>query len=108
MQPKKGKEMIKLSRKQLSIAIRCVTGHDFRCRHESITRGVDLGNCRLCDEAPESRDHLVNDCPRLNLLRADTFNKVVGEIVTPQWEVDRLVSFLQDPNISWLEDPVED
>ena len=102
---KQSKELRKLSRDNLSMAIRAITGHDFRRRHESIVQGFNLGNCRLCQQGEESADHLVNKCPTLIWKRMESFASPLGSQVTPHWQPKQLVAFLSDPSISELELP---
>ena len=57
---------VRLSRKEFSVLIQFITGHNFMRRHQSI---VDLGYpemdicwCRYCDDGEESTYHLMSEC----------------------------------------------
>ena len=102
---RRSKELRSLSRNNLSMAIRAITGHDFRRRHEGIVQGHPIGNCRLCQAGEESADHLVNRCPALTWKRMEVFAAPLGSQVTPKWQAKQLVAFLADPTISDLELP---
>ena len=102
---KKSRELRKLTRENLSKAIRAITGHDFRRRHESLVSGVNLGNCRFCDQQEESSFHVVNQCPRLAWKRMEIFKTQLGATSNPGWQVRQLVAFLSYPSISEMETP---
>ena len=93
------------NRTTLSRLVRGITGHDFRRRHEGLIEGVSRGNCRFCEEEEESSDHIINHCPRLTVLRSDTFGTLRGFPVTPNWQPEQLAAFLSDPTISGMEAP---
>ena len=75
------KQMMKLSRHDMSIAIQYLSGHNFLLHHEkTITRGEDRtkflnSKCRLCNREEETTQHMIFHCDALAVKRADTLGK---------------------------------
>ena len=99
---RKTRRLLSLSRPTFSRVIRWLTGHaflglqNFRC-------GLELSShCRLCGLVPERADHLLLECPRLANLRATCF-RTWNTSDDPQWEVDWIVRFVEDPVVLRLE-----
>ena len=58
----------------------------------------------MCGLVPERADHILLECPRLLGLRAECFRTwIPGE--SPNWEVDRLLKFLESDAVKDLEEP---
>ena len=101
----KSAEIVKMTRNNIGMMVRAITGHDFRRRHESLVKGTLEGNCRLCGTEEETSDHIVNRCPRVANMRMEIFRTPMGADVTPHWKPEQLAAFLSDPTISEMEVP---
>jgi hypothetical protein len=104
--PKRAKALLALPQNQYSKAIRALTGHDFRRRHQGLVDMKNHGLCRLCDEEKETFDHLFHQCPGLMIQRTLSFNTLYGQPPDPDWAVTNLTRFLADNSISAMEDPL--
>ena len=94
-----------MSRSNISNALRAITGHDFRKRHQGIVSNLTDIMCRFCGEKEESSAHVIDDCQRLTALRSHYFSKPLGCSILPHWEPEQLAAFLSDPIISGMEAP---
>ena len=56
--------LLNLPRKELSLMIQCITGHNYLQYHLSHTRG-SANTCRKCGEEKETAWHLVMECQAL-------------------------------------------
>ena len=78
LHPELAKQLIKLSRNDLSIAVQYLTGHNFllhhekkMCKGESRTKFLN-SRCRLCNRKEETTQHMIFECDALAVKRADT------------------------------------
>ena len=60
---KKAKEVLKLSRKQLSTVIALTTGHNNLNYFKHLTKACETPLCRMCEEEDETFHHLWKECP---------------------------------------------
>jgi len=76
LDPGLSKQIMRMNRKELSIAVQVITGHNFLRRHSAlVARDPDeeLKDCRLCLEDEETTHHIVAECPALALTRRQIF-----------------------------------
>jgi hypothetical protein len=92
----------------LARIIRFLIGHTFMIRHEVlIQRGRDdLGSgdalCRLCEEEMETLEHLLTECPVLNINRQELFSSYQLPLV-PNWD-PKILKMVVLPTLASLED----
>jgi hypothetical protein len=94
----------------LARIIRFLTGHTFMTCHEGLiqrSRGRDdLGGdnalCRLCEEDMETPEHLLTECPLLNLDRQALFNSYQLPQV-PEWD-PKILRMIMLPTLAPMED----
>ena len=70
---KKAKGILSMSRGNLSLFIKAITGHNFLSKHQNRIGQPIAPECRLCEEEPEMFIHLLTKCPRLAQARQDIF-----------------------------------
>ena len=63
------RRLIGLSRVKLRLTIQILTGHGNLGSHNFTIGKWDSSTCRRCDLGPESRSHIVEDCPAYGRLR---------------------------------------
>ena len=96
---KKGEDITRLSKHAIGIAVRAVTGHDFRPRHVHVLNKQVPPSCSFCLTEEESPSHLILKCPRFNHLRAFIFGSYTADIIRT-WTVSQIVTFFSEPSIS--------
>jgi len=67
------KGILNLNKTTINRLIQTITGHCVLNRHLSLLQIKDDPKCRLCDEAEETPEHLVNDCSATWKERAEAF-----------------------------------
>ena len=81
LNPILSKELIKLSRQDLSIMVQHLSGHDFLLHHQKhMVKTEDRkfftnSKCRLCNMEEETLEHLLYNCDALVKERAESFHK---------------------------------
>ena len=98
--PKLSRELLRLSRKDLGLCIRHLTGHSFLKYHRSKVNPAVDPQCRLCQEAKEESAHIILDCPAFQEERLQCFWEYQPTSITALWQ---LLLFLSDQKISCLE-----
>ena len=63
--PRLSKALITLPRKDLSMMVQFLTGHNHLNYHRNLMRKTADPKCRLCKEEPETSWHLITECPSL-------------------------------------------
>ena len=99
---KKSAKLIKLSKEALGKAVRALSNHDFRPRHNAVLEKQIPPPCSLCKQMEESPSHLILHCPKLTHFRAQTFGSYTRNIVQT-WTAQQVVTFVSDPLISETE-----
>jgi len=67
------KGILNLNRQLINRLIQTITGHCVLNRHLSLLQIKDDPKCRLCNEADETPEHLVNECPATWQERSEAF-----------------------------------
>ena len=94
----KVKYTIKLTRKNLALFIRIITGHNSLHSHTGKFVESIFTKCRFCAEHKESFVHFITDCPRLRTLRESYFQDSPPS-ATSFWSVDKVLAFARSPSI---------
>ena len=68
LKPANSNDILRLSKDQIGMVVRALTGHDHRSRHKAILDKLPPPPCGLCKEYEGSPSHLILKCPRLNHL----------------------------------------
>ena len=97
--PNKAKYVLKLARLELGRFIRLITGHNNLNYFQNKLGLQTTDRCRLCETAQETFIHFVNDCPRLHLLRSETF-KGVTPTNDMKWSVRELLNISYNPTVN--------
>ena len=98
--PKLSKELLRLSRTDLGLCKRHLTGHSFLKYHRSkVDPSVDP-HCRLCLADREESAHIILDCPAFHEERVQSFWEHQPKSITVIWQ---LLLFLTHPKVSCLE-----
>jgi hypothetical protein len=101
------RKILSYKRKPFSQIVRWTTGHAFLRRQNMLVR-PDLyqsDSCRICNQFPEGADHLLLSCDPLAFVRAECFQSHFLPTVRPLWKPHQILSFLNHPRLSRLEDP---
>ena len=96
--------LLSKNREDFSRAVRWLTGFAFLRAPNNVRGDTDQDICRLCAQAAEKADHVLQSCPALNQLRREsfgTFQMVPGGM---EWEVSSLIKFLSDERVQALEE----
>ena len=99
--PKLSRELLRLSRKDLGLCIRHLTGHSFLKYHRSKVDPAVDPQCRLCQEANEESAHIILECPAFQEERFQCFWEYQPTSITVIWQ---LLLFLSHPKISCMEE----
>ena len=67
------KGILNLNKTTINRLIQTITGHCVLNRHLSLLQIKDDPKCRLCNEADETPEHLVNECPATWQERSEAF-----------------------------------
>lgn len=109
--PKISKEVMKLSRYELSIFVRYVTGHAHLRKHNSkMYNNIKNTGCRHCSMEGFSKDetaiHLIADCETFAKTRANIFNQYFMDEESPDWggNVRGLVALIKAVDLESKED----
>ena len=97
------KNVFSLNREELSWVVQTLTGHGFNKYHLKVSMGTDDVLCRYCNSAVEDTWHVVNECPKFDLIRTGFFK--LGKGWTPQ-DVQGLPGFLREANCGDLFRPL--
>ena len=89
---KNATNLIKLSRKDLSLMVQMITGHNRLNRHESVVNHEGDPTCRLCLEDEETSWHIISECPALWRNREQIFGQKFLDL-NPEWNVNQLQKF---------------
>ena len=98
-------QLIRLGRKDLSLAVQYLTGHNFLLHHEKkMARGEDRikflnSRCRLCNRQEETTQHMIFDCDALAVKRADTLGKYFIDPKTDQLDIIDVIEFLKSADL---------
>ena len=80
--------------------IQLITGHNNLSKHQNKINSLIDPACRLCEQAPETFIHFIDDCPYLELKRREILpNKIESEHA---WSIKRLIEFSRLPCINEL------
>lgn len=105
--PNKTKYVIKLTRKQLGLFIRIISGHNSLHGHTGKFIESIFAKCRFCRESKETFVHFISDCPCLRSLREEFFGENLPDD-SALWSVDKLLAFANSPSIYPLLHPEQD
>ncbi len=95
------KDILKLKRNDASIVIRLISGHSTIKEHlkrASLLDNVEDINCRLCDQAEETNEHLL-DCPELRLERVLAFGTSDREQIHKYWRLPNIAEFCRNDKV---------
>ena len=93
---KKSFEVVNRSRQDLSMLVRCCTGHNFLRKHRFVQKRVADSKCHMCEFEEESSLHLIMYCPAFELLRITTFNNEELDITRiSKLDLDKLLHFIK-------------
>ena len=94
----KSLNLLKLQREQVGECIQMLSGHNFLKRHMFIAKEVDNPECRLCggeNDAEETSDHIIRECPALANERCRHLGKeVLDQSELGKWCIESLSRFL--------------
>ncbi len=101
-----GKEMLKLTRKDASMVVRLISGHNATKEHIERTKINRLEEdkdmeCRLCSDFDESNEHLL-DCHELKNERLLAFGTTDKEQIRRNWNVKNIAQFCRNSKIIML------
>jgi ribonuclease HI len=106
--PRCWQDLKSLSQTRTSRIIRFVTGHCHMNRHNTLLAGgygaldSPAALCRLCEEEPETPEHLITECPVMTTTRLSTL--YAWQLDTPPpWSPD-LLAFINSTHIIALEE----
>ena len=92
------KQIMKLCRYDMSIAIQYLSGHNFLLHHEkTITRGED---CRLCNSEEETTQHMIFHCDALAVKRADTLGKYFLDPKKDKLDIRNVIEFIKSADLT--------
>ena len=100
------KQIMKLSRHDMSIAIQYLSGHNFLLHHEkTITRGEDRkkflnSKCRLCNREEETTQHMIFHCDALAVKRADTLGKYFLDPKKDKLDIHNVIGFIKSADLT--------
>ena len=94
----KAKHLLNLSRSDLMMITRAISGQNFLAYHQSKIDFTISKTCRLCEEEDETFIHLLTDCPRHELTRRDIFLDETPQSGKP-WSIRKLLHFIFTPAI---------
>jgi ribonuclease HI len=107
------KEVLSLSREDLSRFVRYATGHNFLKRHNTViqlnTNIFPLSEdccCRLCGLDYETGHHVVFECPTLIYHRFAIFGSYM--LFDPPDHIDKVMRLINHPTVIHLEDNEDD
>ena len=96
--PNKNRGIIRLSRGDLTIFTRAITGHNFLGKHQNYIDPDISKVCRFCQENEETFFHFLTSCPSLRQLRENIFlDKPYPHNNT--WSIHKLKLFMLEPSI---------
>ncbi|KAL1454832.1 hypothetical protein WDU94_008965 [Cyamophila willieti] len=75
--PKRAKEMLSLSKEELRILTGLLTGHCSLKYHLNIMGLAENSTCRLCNEAPETAEHILCKCEAASHKRLKYFSRMI-------------------------------
>jgi Reverse transcriptase (RNA-dependent DNA polymerase)/Endonuclease-reverse transcriptase len=107
----KFKELIRLRRSDLRVAVGLKTGHVSARKHLNRIGKSSTANCRFCNLQPEDVQHWLEFCPVLKLLRLKHFGtNIVNANVFVQTKTKILLKFAKESGIydiyfQWEENP---
>uniref|UniRef100_A0A8D8XN64 Reverse transcriptase zinc-binding domain-containing protein n=1 Tax=Cacopsylla melanoneura TaxID=428564 RepID=A0A8D8XN64_9HEMI len=98
--PKRAKEMLYLSKEELQILTGLLTGHCSLNYHLHNMGIAESPTCRLCNEAPETADHILCECGPASHKRLKYFSRM---IITPKEVMKtspkKIVAFFKSLNL---------
>ena len=93
----KSLNLLCLQREQVGECIQMLSGHNFLKRHMFIAKEVGDPECRLCggeNNAEETSDHIIRECPALAIQRCRHLGKVaLDQCDLGQWCIKNLSHF---------------
>jgi ribonuclease HI len=93
----KAKSIVKLNRKEHSIAIQFFTGHGFLNRHSALVDPSLDPRCS-CANDDQTAHHIIAECPLYARARRMIFGTHILETFTP-WTVPQVMQFLRDTQL---------
>lgn len=92
--------LLKLSRKNLRVAIGVLTGHCCLRKFLSRIGKSDTDRCRFCDSPGENMSHVLKECPTLLAIRMNIFGKAFPEDADlRKASISQLLEFARKTNI---------
>ena len=95
------KGLLRLSRTDLGLCIRHLTGHSFLQYHRSKVDPTRDPKCRFCPAIREESAHIILDCPAFLEQRFQIFWEYQPTSIATVWQ---LLLFLTSPQVSGLEE----
>ena len=99
-----GREMLKLTRKNASLVVRIISGHNTMKEHQKRTskneEDVDMA-CRLCMDFDETNEHLL-ECEELKNERLLAFGTTDKRQIKRDWNVRNMAQFCRDYKVRML------
>ena len=100
------KQIMKLSRQDISIAIQYLSGHNFLLHHEKkMATGDDRkkflnSKCRLCNREEETTEHMIFNCDALAEKRADSLGKYFLNPKKDTLNLTEVITFLKTADLT--------
>ena len=97
-------KLLSLTRRKLRLTLQILTGHGNFGSHNRKTGKWNSDTCRRCDLGPETRSHIVEDCPSYHRTRYSTLEGHLTDLhsITRKLSFSHLSNFLE--RIGRLED----
>ena len=105
------RQIMKLSRQDMSIAIQYLSGHNFLLHHEKkMVSGEERkhflnSKCRLCNREEETTEHMIFNCDALATKRADTLGKYFLDPKKDKLDLNEVIHFLKSADLTSIPIP---
>lgn len=98
----RAKDLLKLDRDKLSVAVQFITGHNYLNYHMNKIDRSNESTCRLCRAGEESAWHLYSTCDGLAPARWHVLHTLHDVQSPPSWSAKQISHFLRDTTLAKL------